>query len=89
MDRPAYLYFRVKIPNGSAQRDALVYGRRLNADEACRLGIVDVVTEEDNMMIEAMKTLKNVGGIDRGVLSDMKANMYNKYVVNEKLSGKL
>lgn len=84
--------FRVKVPNGVARREALVFGKRFNAEAAKSLGIVDIATKEEDLMHAAKKTLKTALGklsLDRGFLKDMKSDIYTGFVVNEKLSGKL
>ncbi|XP_045193826.2 uncharacterized protein LOC123549638 [Mercenaria mercenaria] len=84
--------FRVKVQNGAAVREALVFGKRLDAESAKSLGIVDLATSESYLMNEAKKTLRNAIGklsLTRGFFNDMKSDIYNNYVVQEKLAGKL
>ncbi|XP_060557216.1 uncharacterized protein LOC132717694 [Ruditapes philippinarum] len=84
--------FRVKVQNGAAVREALVFGKRLDAETAKSLGIVDVTATEENMMSKAKETIKYALGkvsVTRGFFNDMKSDMYNSFVVQEKLAGKL
>lgn len=82
------------MPSSVATREALVFGKRLNAHTAKSLGIVDIVTSEQNLMTQANHVLmdalgKHRSSVSRSFLNVMKSDMYNSFVVEERLKGKL
>ena len=83
-----FLYYRTKIPPGLVQREALLFAKRLTGDDAKNLGLVDCVTEEDKMMEEAKKLIKQAlgkNGLDRKALGIMKKDIYGQHLDFSKL----
>lgn len=79
---------RTKIPPGLVQREALLFAKRLTGDNAKYLGLVDCVTEEDKMMEEAKKLIKQAlgkNGLDRKALGIMKKDIYGQHLDFSKL----
>ncbi|XP_048248691.1 enoyl-CoA delta isomerase 3-like [Haliotis rufescens] len=71
---------RCKVPNGSAQLQAVVLGARFTAEEAARYGIIDVATAPETMMQEAVTVAKKTLGrqpYDRETLTQFKADLYS------------
>ena len=88
----AFVCFRVKVPSGPAHREALVFGKRLNAHTARDLGIVDTLATEETMMDVAMDTVNAALGrmnLSQGFLNDMKTDVYDRSVPDEKMTSKL
>ncbi|WAR12321.1 hypothetical protein MAR_026501 [Mya arenaria] len=70
---------RSKIPPGIAQKEALVYAKRLTGPEAKRLQFADVLTEEAKMPAEARVLISGAlgrNGISRELLQNTKTDMY-------------
>ncbi|XP_053402996.1 uncharacterized protein LOC123549962 [Mercenaria mercenaria] len=70
---------RAKIPAGIAQREALLFAKRMTGDYAKRLGLVDEVVEETKMMDTARKLVNDAlgrNGLGRKIVADMKKDIY-------------
>ncbi|XP_071174655.1 uncharacterized protein [Mytilus edulis] len=77
-----------KISNVNAHREAIVFGRRLAAKEAKKLGLVDSVVDIDHLLQEAKRLANHALGnnnIDREALAMMKRNTYTRKVHTSKL----
>ena len=82
------IHYRTKIGPGHVQREALLFAKRLTADQARNLGLVDVVTEEDKLVDEAKKLIKlalGKNGLDRNALGTIKKDIYGQDVDFSKL----
>lgn len=69
-----------------------MFGKRLNAVAAKDLGIVDVISTEVNLMTEARRMVSLAVGkmeLTRGFFTDMKSDIYNNFVTDEKLFAKM
>lgn len=79
---------RCKIPPGVVQRDALIYSKRLTAQEALDFQLVDVVTKATEMeAVGKQLVFKALGprGLDRFIVGEMKKDIYGEYVNLSKL----
>ena len=82
-------FSRMKIPTGKAQRDAVLFGKRLTAQDGYDLGIVDVISTVQNMRKEALGLIKETlgkNGFDRGIIRAMKSDIYNMEDFNKAIS---
>ncbi|KAJ8303380.1 hypothetical protein KUTeg_019776 [Tegillarca granosa] len=74
---------RLKVPRCDALREAVIFGRRITAQEARQLDLIDVVAELSNLIPEAKKLATSAlgkTGIDRNMLSVMKQDIYSRTV---------
>ncbi|XP_033754706.1 enoyl-CoA delta isomerase 3-like [Pecten maximus] len=77
---------RYKFNHMTAMREAVLFAKRVPAQTAVELGIVDLAVEPDNLLKEAKQmAIKALGpnGIDRGMLQTMKKDLYPR--LNAKL----
>ena len=81
-----YLYFRAKLPSGCSQRDAIIFSKKLSAQEAKTLQLVDVVTKEDKLLDSAAKliwTALGPKGLDRTILTNVKRDIYGNSILSK------
>jgi Delta3-Delta2-enoyl-CoA isomerase len=61
-------------------RDMLFTGRRVDAQEACRLGIVDAACPLAELMVRAQDMVRPLADKDRATLGDMKRELYRQFL---------
>ena len=82
-------FLRMKIPTGKIQRDAVLFGKRLTAQNGYDIGLVDAIATVPNMEKEALRLIKETlgkNGIDREILRAMKSDIYNMEDFNNAIS---
>ncbi|XP_072013242.1 LOW QUALITY PROTEIN: uncharacterized protein [Amphiura filiformis] len=70
---------RLKAPSPQVSRDMMIYGKRYTSDEALKVGLVEAVCEESQLLDCACKLAKQCigkNGLDRVMLKTMKMDLY-------------
>ncbi|KAH3824386.1 uncharacterized protein LOC127882367 [Dreissena polymorpha] len=84
--------FKLKVPCVISHREALVFGKRLDAKRGVALGIIDRAVPAPSLMSEALVTLQKARGnmkLDRHFFGVMKEDLYTNYIRRESSAAKL
>lgn len=86
------LGFRLRVPSFISQREALVFGKRLDAKRCVALGIIDRAVPAPSLMSEALVTVQKALGnmkLERDFFREMKQDLYTKNMRKESSAAKL
>jgi enoyl-CoA hydratase/carnithine racemase len=77
---PMAALIRARLPAGNVVREAMCTGKRYGGDDAARLGIVDRVVPEAEVLPAAVELARGLADKDRDTLAKIKRGMYPEVI---------